>query len=257
MDKKVCIDDKCIGCGLCVKDCPSLAIKIENNRAIVIKENCIMCGHCVAICPTEAVSIEGYDMSEVEEIDGNISLSSEELLHKLKGLRSIRHFKDQAVDDDIVKNIIEAGRYSSTAKNSQAVRYIVLKDQITSYENMVLPIFQKLQKFLAVFGNNYIKDFDFSQGFLFKDAPVVILVVAEHHLDAGLAAKAMELMADSYGLGSLYVGFFTYVANFSRKIKRKLSIGRKEKIVACLAVGYPDIKYKRTVPRNKAKISWM
>ena len=256
MTKKVCIDNECIGCGLCVKDCPSHAIKIENSKAIITKENCIMCGHCVAICPTESVSIEGYDMSEVEVLS-DVKIDEQTLLHTLKGLRSIRHFKEDDISEDIVKEIIEAGRYSSTAKNSQNVRYIVVKNQKDELENMVLSWFRRIKKIAQFLGNSSVKDYDFDDGFLFKNAPVVILVVAEYDLDAGLAVKAMELLADSKGLGSLYVGFFTFFANISRKIKKKLTIKRKEKIVACLAIGHPDVKYLRTVPRNKANIEWM
>ncbi|GKT33784.1 4Fe-4S dicluster domain-containing protein, partial [Aduncisulcus paluster] len=75
-------------------------------------------------------------------------------------------------------------------------------------------------------------------------------------LDAGLAAKSMELMARTLGIGSLLVGIFTTFANKSRSTKAYLGVARREKIVACLALGYPDVKYVRTVPRRKANVIW-
>jgi len=51
--------DKCIGCSLCVKVCPSAAIKlIGRGRKAEIEYNvgrCIFCGECVEICPTQTI----------------------------------------------------------------------------------------------------------------------------------------------------------------------------------------------------------
>ena len=40
--------DKCIGCGMCIKDCVAHNIELKNDKAGVFSNNCIMCGHCVA-----------------------------------------------------------------------------------------------------------------------------------------------------------------------------------------------------------------
>lgn len=66
----------------------------------------------------------------------------------------------------------------------------------------------------------------------------------------------MELMAEAMGLGTLYARLFTTVANKNKKIRKVLELGKKENIVTCLAIGYPDVHYMRTVPRKKANIEW-
>ena len=43
--------EKCIGCGMCRKDCAAHNIVIENHKARVLSNDCIMCGHCAAVCP--------------------------------------------------------------------------------------------------------------------------------------------------------------------------------------------------------------
>lgn len=45
----------CIGCGICAKNCPQEAIKLENNLAKVDYEKCINCGICAEKCPTKAI----------------------------------------------------------------------------------------------------------------------------------------------------------------------------------------------------------
>jgi ferredoxin len=49
---------KCNGCETCVESCPSEAIKMENEKAIIIVEDCVDCGVCVDECPAEAISME-------------------------------------------------------------------------------------------------------------------------------------------------------------------------------------------------------
>ncbi len=45
----------CIGCGICAKNCPQEAIKLENNLAKIDYEKCVNCGICAEKCPTKAI----------------------------------------------------------------------------------------------------------------------------------------------------------------------------------------------------------
>jgi electron transfer flavoprotein alpha subunit len=52
------IQDKCNGCGLCVKACPLAAIEVSNKMAIIDLEVCNYCGSCVSACKFRAIAIE-------------------------------------------------------------------------------------------------------------------------------------------------------------------------------------------------------
>lgn len=53
--------NKCIGCGSCVRTCPSRLITIENykdERIVMFSSGrCIYCGRCATACPEKAIRI--------------------------------------------------------------------------------------------------------------------------------------------------------------------------------------------------------
>ena len=51
-------DDKCIGCGVCVKRCQMNAVAINDDKVILDYDRCIGCGLCVSTCPTQALTLE-------------------------------------------------------------------------------------------------------------------------------------------------------------------------------------------------------
>lgn len=69
MEKHQVLVDKsrCIGCGLCVRDCPVNHLQLRQQKAQTVSDHCIQCGHCVAVCPKQAVSLSGYACAPVEK----------------------------------------------------------------------------------------------------------------------------------------------------------------------------------------------
>lgn len=254
----------CIGCGACVKDCPADNLLLNENKAAV-KDECFLCGHCIAICPVNAVSMDDYNMDEVIEYEKEtFELSPQNLLNAIKFRRSIRNFKDQAVDQQQLQQILEAGRFTPTGRNSQGVRFYVFQQELDQLKEMVWkawfdfatamsqgenPYGQMLMKFYE----NYQQDS--SNDRLFLNAPMVILVATDYSLDAGLASANMEMMAVSQGLGVLYDGFVVHAIEHSPEVKEWLNLDDK-KVECCMLLGYPNVKYQRTVPRREADIVW-
>ncbi|MBN1923620.1 MAG: DUF362 domain-containing protein [Nanoarchaeota archaeon] len=48
---------KCIGCGVCISECPVECIKLKDEKAEIVQEDCIGCAMCIAVCPVCAIKI--------------------------------------------------------------------------------------------------------------------------------------------------------------------------------------------------------
>lgn len=254
---EVLIDEaRCIGCGLCREDCPAANIVVEQGKAAVISQDCLMCGHCVAICPQAAVTMTGFE-EEPRELDAGAptALDPDRLQQALGARRSIRRFADRPVPDDVFARIVEAGRLTPTVKNEQDVSFVVLRDDIARFEARAVRLFRRVMPFVRL-TSSMARRTSIDDRFFFKGAPAVIVVIARGDIDGALAASNMELMAQAHGLGVLYSGFFTMAARLSRGLRRELGLGRKQKVVTALVLGYPAVRYRRTAPKEAAAISW-
>ena len=132
------IDERyCIGCGRCVDDCVGANLEVEGVTARV-KGLCILCGHCVAVCPTGAVSIPSYDMADVETcVPAGAAVDPRTMLRVVKSRRSVRDYLPNTIEQDTLRLVLEAGRYTATAKNAQGCRFIVVQDELDELKRLV------------------------------------------------------------------------------------------------------------------------
>ncbi len=235
---------KCIKCNLCVNDCPVKVIGMTEDGAEMLSQACIKCCHCVAICPQNIISIDGFDDEPVDLKDIN-KVKAEDLLNHIKSRRSVRSFTSEKVDDESIKMLLSAGQYTPTAKNVQAVSYVVLTENSEKYENIAIDVFEEIKKASPAYSKMVL-----TPNILFKKAPLVIVVKANTVVDGTLAAASIENMAHALGLGAFYSGMFTISASRSEKLKTMLKVGEGEEIVATLVIGHPNVKYQRTAPKE-------
>ncbi len=48
--------EKCIGCGDCVDECPTGAVELLGDKAVIVRpDDCSYCTNCESICPYEAI----------------------------------------------------------------------------------------------------------------------------------------------------------------------------------------------------------
>ena len=254
--------NKCIGCGLCVKDCLFGVLSIKDEKAAA-SSDCFECGHCVAICPKNAVSIPALPMEEVREYDESCRMDPENLLHFMQFRRSIRQFRQEPIPRKLLENMLEAGRYTPTASNRQDVSYIIVQDKLEELKDI---LWKGLRNMVETTGMGPYTDLmrafceehdaDPNKDRLFCHATALLLIFNETPMNNGLAATSMELMAQAQGVGALYSGFLQRIIMTTPAAKEFLGIDNADHLSNVMLLGLADVKYQRTAPRKKVNISW-
>lgn len=254
MSEPILIDQgKCIGCALCVNDCPNACLYLNNDKAQMRGEGCIECGHCYAICPQNAIRLVNYSCEE-ERVIPMTTLDSDTLLGAMKSRRTIRQFTKRPVEPEKVQKILEAGRYSPTGGNAQNVAFTILGNKQKEAEDICVNLFQTGKK-LGSGVVSFLKRVEITDSFFFKNAPLVIVVSSKSNVNAGLASAYMELMAESLELGVLYSGFFVICTKISGKLRKLIQLPKGHKVISCVIIGYPAVKYQRIVPRKNINLT--
>ena len=62
------INEKCVGCRLCIGACPFGAMEMSEDRKAVILDNCTLCGACVSACKFDAIDFQKEEVSNSVDV---------------------------------------------------------------------------------------------------------------------------------------------------------------------------------------------
>ena len=164
----------------------------------------------------------------------------------IKGRRSIRKFKEQPIDRELLSEIIETASYAPSWKHTQITRYIAvtgeLKDKLAADCTSAYPkngeIIMQAPMLIVV---TYIKG---RSGFERDGSFSTAKEGSWQMFDAGVAAQTFCLAAYEQGIGSVIMGIFD-----EAKAASLLNIPEEREIVALIPIGYPD--EEPVAPRRK------
>jgi nitroreductase len=139
--------------------------------------------------------------------------------------RSIRRYEQKEIPEDVLGQILEAGRQAPSAANRQPWHFIV----ITDYE-----IKKELSKGLV---NRHIKNSAFTVVGCAYTGLWHIGTRKWSIVGTSIALQNMVIAAWAVGVGSCWIGDFR-----ENKVKQLLNISDKWKVVALISFGYPAEK---------------
>ncbi|MEE1185489.1 MAG: 4Fe-4S binding protein, partial [Acutalibacteraceae bacterium] len=86
--------EKCNGCTTCLRHCPTEAIRIRNNHAVIDQERCIDCGECIRVCPNKAKKASSNPLSEMDRFKWKIALPAPTLYGQFDNLEDVDYVLD-------------------------------------------------------------------------------------------------------------------------------------------------------------------
>lgn len=163
-----------------------------------------------------------------------------EVARLIKSHRSIRKYKDEAIPDEVLNEILIAAQWAPTSNNFQCYSIIVLKDTEAKKKVSTLCEGQSAIETCPVFLVFCIDYFRINMacqknGIKFDINQLDYLVVGS--VDTTLAVENSYLMAKSYGLGGVMVGA---VRKKAEELSELLQLPRYVIPLVGIALGYPD-----------------
>ncbi len=204
--------------------------------------------------------------------------------------RSVRKYKDKQVPENLVRRILEAGRFAPSAGNCQPWRFMVVRDK-AMLDEMERDVVRtcKFGKFFLDWRRPGLMGkiaWLYAQVFirirpkelhpipfgamcliadgklkLFHDAPTVIFIfedkrgVSRPELDCGICGQNMVLAAYSLGLSTCWIGFVKPL-NYLPKWKKRLGIQFPYELVEGISIGYPVGNPNGMIERETHAIDW-
>jgi nitroreductase/NAD-dependent dihydropyrimidine dehydrogenase PreA subunit len=282
----------CSKCQLCIEVCPCNIIGINDNKETsFIAERipiCLNCGQCMAVCNTKAIEINGLSYeNDFIDLPQNI-VDYKSFVDFLANRRSVRNFKDNPISNELINQILDSLSYAPFGAEPNKVSITVVNDRkkiesslphiekfldnivkwienpISSYmikrkngqerfntiKNHLYPI-AKLGNYKLEFGDR-----------ITRNAPAIIIFHAhknaeEHTNNSLIYATYAMLTAHSIGLGATMIGLVPPAINKVKAVRDIYQIPEENEAIISMVVGYPRIKYKRTIRRKGQKINFI
>lgn len=169
-----------------------------------------------------------------------------DILEMMKTRRSIRKYKSDAVEQDRLDKIIEAGLYAASGKNEQAAIII----QVTKKE-----LRDEIAKLNCEIGG-------WNEGFdPFYGAPAILIVLGRkdwptHVYDGSLVMGNMMLEAHELGLGTCWIhrAKEEFETEWGKNFLKSLGIEDEYEGIGHCAVGYIDGEYPAEPARKEKRV---
>ncbi len=249
--------EKCIHCGLCIKDCSPKALQFDDEKFPVIDEQkCFKCQHCLAVCPVGAISVCG---KKPENSDKIYFQNSDMILNLIKSRRSIRHYKQENIAPHKMQKLKDMLKFVPTGVNFHKLHFAFIDDievmnDFRDYVNGKVKdaLTTKPVKAIARKFRRYTKAIIDGQDILFRGAPHMVVVSTPvnapcYNVDPFIALSYFELYAQSMNIGTCWCGLVEFCLIIMPELSDYLKIPQGYKASYVMLFGEPDIKFARTI----------
>ena len=266
-------ETKCKQDGICAAECPRRIITQEDDASFpqvaeADEAYCMVCGHCVAVCPNGALSVTGVNIEDCPEIERDLVLSWDQTGQFLRSRRSIRLFKDRAMDRETLEQLIEMARYAPTASNAQNLQWTVIEGR-DKLEPLSQETINWMERVIEAQPDSSAADYfrpvvaRWSTGYdgILRSAQTLIVPSAPKEnanglVDLSIALAYLELAAPPLGMGTCWAGLLRGAMLATPKLVESMGLPEGHIWFYPMMIGYPKFKYYRLPERKAPVIHW-
>ncbi|MEI8355420.1 MAG: nitroreductase family protein, partial [Deltaproteobacteria bacterium] len=228
-----------------------------------IEKGCITCGHCVAACPAGVLSHRGMKPEACPPLEAGWRLTPGQVGQLIKGRRSIRNYRPEPLEPQVIDELLDIVRYAPTGMNTQTVSWkVILDEQEVQFLSLaVIEWLRTLEGNQVHGGKGMLKAWELGQDPILRKAPALIIAhgAADHPMtsaSAMIALTTLELAALPFGLGTCWAGFLHQAAASSYGVATALGLPQGDRMLGGMMIGYPEFEYARIPTRNPARVTW-
>ena len=266
-------ETRCKQDGICAAECPRGIITGGDGEefprvAKAAEAYCMTCGHCVAVCPHGALSVAGVEVEDCPAVIKELVLSCEQAEQFLRSRRSIRLFKDKAMDRKTLEKLIAVARYAPTASNAQNLQWTVIegRDKLTPLSQATISWMQGVIDAHPVSpAADYFRPIvaRWSEGVdgILRTARTLIVPSAPKEntnglVDLTIALSYLELAALPLGVGTCWAGLLRAAMLATPELVASMGIPEGHTWYYPMMIGYPKFRYHRLPERKPPVIHW-
>jgi len=263
--------DRCTGCGLCVKMCSSgiIALDDKSNLPQVQEEyvsHCLYCGHCEAFCPSQALTLNFLPDEKVPLPAGAGNISQEDIAFYLKKRRSIRNFTREPVPKEKILEVLDIARYAASGGNGQPVQWLIIHDpeEVKKIAGLTIEWMKNLLNTdhpMSGFVPMLISAWEQGIDVICRGAPHLLFAhIPEDNpiapTDAIIALTHFDIAAPAFGIGTCWAGFVAAAAMSYEPLQKELGFPEGRKCAYAMMFGNPEYKVYGIPRRKPLEVMW-
>jgi nitroreductase/NAD-dependent dihydropyrimidine dehydrogenase PreA subunit len=245
------LPDKCTKCQTCVRECPSVIIKMDETTGFPFVPEispagaCVLCSHCVLMCPSDACTLDFFPEAKYRTVDAAQLPSPEQYEALMATRRSVRQFKKTGLTQDALEQILSITNLAPTATNSQIVHWVVTANPETT--RMVR---DKCKNYLVnrlaekpddAFATRHLYRIGLGADSVLRNAPhVAITMVKKEYTwpdDGVIALTHFDNACHALGYGSCWGGLLKVILTKDESLREFLGIGDDMQVCGTILFG--------------------
>ncbi|MGE4423651.1 MAG: nitroreductase family protein [Pseudodesulfovibrio sp.] len=265
-------ETRCNRDGLCAAECPAGCIVFEKGGLPEPHQKkqayCLNCGHCMAVCPSDAFRLERFRDGS-RPVDRALDISLDQAEQFLTARRSVRAFRDEPVDRDLLARVLAVTEYSPSGHNARPTRWVVIEGRgkvaeaagaVVAWMRAEAEAESSLAGALHLPG--IVRAWDAGTDLICRHAPALAVACGPRlgimpREDGVIATAYLELAATAAGLGACWCGYLMAAAAHAAGVRELLGLANGDVVYGALMLGRPARRFSAIPPRPAPTVRWL